>query len=304
MNQIALKAPAIRFGVNRRRFNERVLITVFFYPAFFLVVTVSFFPLFYALRQSFHASDYLELGSFVGIDNYVEAFRAGGALWFIWKSVTFVLGSLAVAMPIGVGLALVLSRGIRFGGFFRTILLFPWVVSQLVNGLLWTWFLNGRLGPVGSFLQKFGIELGSPLTDPALAMPALIVTNAWHGYPLIMVFTLAALQTVPSEVTEAAKIDASSDWNRFWSITFPLVKNPILVGAVLTSLNTFNNVTLVLIMTGGGPVGETDVLAIRVFKEAFQFYRMDTATTLAVLIFSLNILFSFFYIRILRGSRS
>jgi ABC-type sugar transport system permease subunit len=286
-----------------RRLGEKLMTMGFFYPAFLLVAAVSFFPLFYAIRQSLHSAKYLDIGPFVGLSNYIDVFKYGDALKFIGTSITFVLGSLAVALPIGIGLALVLSRPIRFANFFRTLLIFPWVVSPLVNGLLWIWLYNGRLGPLADFYKFLGMDLTNPLTDPNLAMPAMILANAWHSYPMIMVFTLAALQTVSTEVTEAARLDAASDWNRFWFITFPLIKNTVLVAAILMSLNTFNNVTLVLIMTGGGPAGATDVLAIRVFKEAFQFYKMEIATTLAVVIFSLNIVFSVFYARVLRGGR-
>ncbi|MFI4982385.1 MAG: carbohydrate ABC transporter permease, partial [Nevskiales bacterium] len=119
-------------------------------------------------------------------------------------------------------------------------------------------------------------------------------------YPLVMIFTLAALQTVPIDIQEAARLDTRSEWQRFRFVTLPLIKDSVLVAAVLTTLRSFNNVTLVLAMTGGGPVGATDVLGIRVFNEAFQFYRMDVASTIAVIIFALNILASVAFIRVLR----
>lgn len=277
---------------------------LFFYPAFLLVAAVSFVPLFYALRQSVYSAAYLHTGGFVGLSNYAELLLHGGGLASIGVSITFVAGSLVFIMPMGVGLALLLNRPIRFGTFFRTILLLPWVISQLVTGLLWLWLYDGRLGPVADAVQRLGLSFSGPLTDPDWALPSLILTNAWHSYPLVMIFTLAALQTIPSETLEAARIDAPSAWQRFWHVTLPLIRKTVLVALVLSTLHTFNTVTTVLVMTGGGPVGATEVLALKVFKEGFQFYRMEIAAAAAVVIFALNIVFTLAYIRVLRTERT
>jgi multiple sugar transport system permease protein len=277
---------------------------LFFYPAFLLVAVVSFVPLFYALRQSVYSADYLRTGGFVGLSNYAELLLHGGGLAAIGVSLMFVVGSLLLIMPLGVGLALLLNRPIRFGTFFRTMLLLPWVISQLVAGLLWLWLYDGRLGPVADVVHKLGLSFSGPLTDPDWALPSLILTNAWHSYPLVMIFTLAALQTIPSETLEAARIDAPSPWRRFWHVTLPLIKKTVLVALILSTLHTFNTVTTVLVMTGGGPVGATDVLALKVFKEGFQFYRMGIAAAAAVVIFVLNIVFTLAYIRVLRAERT
>lgn len=207
-------------------------------------------------------------------------------------------------MPLGVGLAVLLNRPIRFRSFFRTILMLPWIVSQLVAGLLWMWLYDGRMGPVAHALQQMGLDFSGPLTSVHWALPSLIVTNAWHSYPLVMVFTLAALQTIPSETIEAARIDAPSAWRRFRHVTLPLIKHTVLVALVLSTLHTFNTVTTILVMTGGGPAGSTEVLALRVFREGFQFYRMEVAAATAVVIFGLNIAFSIAYIRVLRSDRA
>ena len=277
---------------------------LFFYPSLVLVAGVSFVPLFYALRQSFHAADYLKTGAFVGLANYIELVAHAGGLADVGRSIAFVAGTLALTLPLGIGLALLLDRPVRYRGFFRTLLMVPWIVSQLVTGLIWLWLYDGRLGPISHLLSQAGVDIVGPLTDTRWAMPSLIVANTWHSYPLVMVFTLAALQTIPGEVREAARIDAQSAWRRFWHVTLPLIRGTVLVALVLTTLHTFNTVTTVLIMTGGGPAGATDVLALRVFKEGFQFYRMEVAATAAVCIFALNIVFSLVYIRVLRGEHA
>lgn len=302
MTTNTLSLPGLRATQLRSRLRkERLEAAGLFYPAFALVVAVSFFPLFYAVRQSLHEADYLELGRFVGLDNFVRLFTEGGGLQFLSVSIAFVAGTLLLTVPLGIGLAVLLSRPIRGGMVFRTFLTFPWVVSELVTGYLWMWFFDGRLGPLGSLFAQLGLGSVSILTDPDTALAAVIVANAWHAYPLVMIFTLAALQTVPAEVNEAARLDTRSEWQAFRYVTLPLIRSSILVAIVLTTLRTFNSVTLIVAMTGGGPVGATDVLGIRVFIEAFQFYRMEVACTIALVIFSLNIIASILFMRVLRG---
>lgn len=285
-----------------RRDPRRWQAYAFFYPAFLLVGMVLFLPMFHAVRQSMHAASYMERGPFVGFTNYASLLLHEGGLQDIGHSLVFVAGTVLVAMPLGVGLALLLNRPIRFRAFFRTVLIVPWIVSQLVTGLLWMWLYDDRLGPLQGLLQSFGI--GALLTNPAWAMPSITLTNIWHSYPLVMVFTLAALQTIPADIVEAAKIDSASPWRRFWYVTLPLIRNTLLVSLVLTTLHTFNTVTTVLIMTGGGPAGATEVLALRVFKEGFQFYRMEVAATAAVVIFFLNIAFALAFMRVLKSERA
>ncbi len=298
----AATLPAGRAATRRRR-NEAVTTAGLFYPAFFLVAVVSFLPLFYAIRQSLHRADYLETGAFVGLRNFIELFTVGGGLHFLSVSVLFVAGTLALAVPLGMSLALLLARKLRFQAVFRVVLTFPWVVSELVTGYLWTWFYDGRLGPLAGVFASFGVPetAANPLTSPHTALAGLVLANTWHAYPLVMIFTLAALQTVPAEIQDAARLDTRTAWQGFRYVTFPLIRGPVLVAVVLTTLRTFNNVTLIIAMTGGGPAGATDALGMRVFSEAFQFYRMDVASTLAVVIFGLNIAATAAFIRVLRS---
>ncbi|MEX2536958.1 MAG: sugar ABC transporter permease [Trueperaceae bacterium] len=274
---------------------------LFFLPAFLLVAAVSFLPLFYAVRQSFFSAEYLQLGNFVGFQNYTRLLFDSGGLGNLRVSLVFVAGTVAVTVPIGFGLALLLNRPLRFRGAYRTILILPWVVSQLVTALLWMWLLNNRFGPIAYSASQIGLSFPNPITSVDFAMPSVILANAWRSYPLVMLFVLAALQTIPTELTDAAKIDGATKWQNFWHVTMPLIRNTTLVALVLTTLHAFNMVTMILLMTGGGPAGSTDVLALRVFKEGFLFYRMGIASAAAVVIFLLNIAFTLVYIRVLRS---
>jgi multiple sugar transport system permease protein len=270
-------------------------------PALALVVAVSFWPLGYALVQSVHRSNYLELGNFVGLANYQRFLLSDAGLARAWNSFVLVAGTLALAMPLGFGLALLLDRKLPGREIIRTLLILPWLVSNTVAALLWAWLLNAQFGPIAEALSAFGVTMPNVLTSTTWAMPALIVCNAWGSYPLVMVFTLSALQTIPKEVREAARMDGAKRWQSFVHVTFPLVRNTTMVTLVLTTLHCFNGVTIVLVMTGGGPFETTDVMALRVFEEGFKFTRMGLATAGATIIFAINVVFTLAYMRLLKN---
>jgi ABC-type sugar transport system permease subunit len=261
-------------------------------------------PMGFALYQSVHGSHYFVVGPFNGLTNYAAILLSDQGVRDVVNSIVFVVGTLVLAMAFGVSLALVLNRKFPLRGFFRTILLAPWLVSALSAGLLWAWLLNAHFGPIAHLLSGFDVTMPNALTSPTFAMPALCLVNAWSAYPLVMVLTLAALQTIPKEVLEAARIDGAVGLRRFRHIVFPLIRNTALVLTVLTSIHAFNHVTLVFVMTGGGPVGSTEVMALRIFMEGFRFYHLGIASAGAVLMFLLNIAFTFAYVRVLRTERT
>lgn len=277
---------------------------LFFMPAFILVAAVSFLPLGYAIVQSFFKADYLELGTFNGLANYADFLLTESGLAAIRNSLYYTAGTVALAMPLGFLVAISLNQDIPFRGLLRTILIFPWLVSSLASALLWLWILNAEFGPIAYLFESAGLRMPAVLNHPQWAMPAVILANAWASYPLIMVLVLAALQTVPAELLEAARIDGASAWGRFRHVVFPMIKNTTLVALVLTTLHAFKNVELILVMTGGGPLGETQTMAFKVFQEGFRFYRTGIAAAGAVTIFLVNIAFTLAFVRVLRNDQS
>jgi ABC-type sugar transport system permease subunit len=271
-----------------------------FAPAFVLIAVVSFLPIGYALVQSLFRSNTLELGRFVGLQNYSEFLFTRNGLDTLWNTLLFVFGTVAIAVPLGFVLALLLSRPIPLRGAFRTVLILPWLVSNLVGALLWAWLGNPQYGVAPYLLKHVGVTMPDIITDPAAALLSVVVASAWASTPLVMVFVLAALQTVPSDLTEAARVDGASAWRRFWRITLPLVRNTTMMTLVLTSLHAFKTVETVLVMTGGGPNGATETMALRVFQEAFVLLRLGVGAAGAVLIFLLNLAFTVAFVRVLR----
>ncbi len=273
---------------------------LFLLPSLVVVIAVTFYPIVYAIRVSLYQTSYLKMLKFFGVGHYVKFLQETLGWHNVLNSMVYTFGSLAVALPLGMILALMLNHDIRFRALFRTLIIVPWIISQIVTGLLWGWLLNPQFGPVNYFIREW---FGAPfdfLGQTSSAMPTLIMTNVWRSFPYPMLLLLAALQTVPEEFYEAAKVDGATALQRFWKITLPLIRNTLLITTIMLSLHYFNMITLPFILTGGGPVGATDVMSLRVYREAFSFYHMGLASAIAVYIFAFNIVFSLIYIKILR----
>lgn len=285
----------------RHQWSRSRLALIFLLPAILLVFAVTLYPAVYAIQVSLHETFYLRTTKFIALRHYFRVLQDPVGRGNIVHSLVYTFGSLAVALPFGMVLALLLNRPIRYRVVFRTLIIVPWIVSQIVTALLWGWLLNPLYGPVNYFIREW---FGAPfdfLGQAWSAMPTLIMTNVWRSFPYPMLLLLAALQTVPDEMHEAAKVDGANPWQRFWRITLPLIRNTLLITTIMLSLHYFNMITLPMILTGGGPSGATDVMTLRVYREAFSFFHMGLASAVAVYITIFNIVFSLLYFKILRA---
>ena len=276
----------------RRRFGPKAL----YLPALVLVALVSVFPIAYAVRLSVYRTRGLRATEYIGWDNFATVLGPDG--WAdIARTFAYVLISLVIAVPLGLSLAVLLNKQVRYVRAFRVIILLPWVVSQTVAALLWKWLLNGQYGPLHSLFG--GSE---PLASPTGSMASLIIVNVWISYPLATILCLAALQTVSQEQIEASKVDGCSPAQSFFRIIVPTIKSTLLILVIMLTLLYFNMVTLVYTLTGGGPFSGTQVLSLDAFLQSFQFFKIGVGAAYSVVLFVLNILFGIAYIRVLRGS--
>jgi ABC-type sugar transport system permease subunit len=276
-------------------------------PAIIMVLCVSFFPLVYAIRVSLFETNYLQMIRPNNFGHFKEILGRAEGWQYVFRSWYHVAGTVAVAVPFGFLLATLLNRNFRYKLMrttFRSILILPYSISWLIAAFLWMWMLNPYYGVINYFLQTyFNFTMVDFAKSSTLAMPILIVTTSWRLYPLATLFILAGLQTIPFELIEATRIDGASGLQIFRYVTFPLIKNTVLVVMVLITLDTFNMVTLTLTLTGGGPGEATATLAFKAFQEGFHFWHVGYSTAIAVIIFIFNIVLSFGYTRVLRSER-
>lgn len=270
-------------------------------PAVGLVLLVTFFPIVQSIGLSFRETSYLKTGGYIGLRHYRNFFTDALSALNLRNSFVFTFGSLSLSLPLALGLALLLNRPFPGRTFFRTMLILPWVVSQLLTALLWRWLDSPLLGPLAYVLGVLTDSRVDILGDPSTAMGGVIVANVWRTFPYAMILILAALQTIPYDLYEAARIDGAGRWNVFRYVTFPMIQNTFLIATIILSIHYFNMIELPLVLTGGGPVNRTELLGLRVYREAFVLFKFGFGAAIAMIMFIINIVVSLAYIRILRA---
>lgn len=176
----------------------------------------------------------------------------------------------------------------------------PYAISQVASALLWVWLLEPSYGPLNYIIRTMGFSAINFLGNPQLALKVLILVNTWMSFPFAMVMFLSALETIPHDLIEAAYLDGASKWSAFWYVSFPFILNSLLVIIIMLTLRAFNMVTLIFVMTGGGPIGTTNALSLTIYYEAFFNFRMARAAVLGVVMFALNMIFATAYIAVIK----
>jgi arabinogalactan oligomer/maltooligosaccharide transport system permease protein len=197
----------------------------------------------------------------------------------------------------GLGLALLLNRQLRLRGLYRTLLIIPWAIPQVITALVWKGEFNQQYGFVNIVLGGLGIQGPSWLQDGTWAFVAVLITNIWLGIPFMMVVILGGLQSIAGEYFEAAEIDGASRWQQFRSVTLPMLR-PVLGPAItLGTIWTFNNFNVIFLVTEGGPAERTDILVTALYNAAFGFSKYGFAAMFSLVIFAILFAFCFFWIR-------
>ncbi len=294
------KRPAV--GVSAQTRGQRIDLFPYLLlaPAAVLIGAFAILPACYAVAMSFYRLNFVRLERFVGFDNYQTMFAAAETSQNIRATLIFVLGTLAGAFALGLLLALILNERIRCRAAFRAVVLVPWITSQVVSTMLVRWLLDHDYGLVNATLSAMAVAPVSFLSSADMAMLSLIGTNVWRSTAFGMVLMLAALQSIPAEVQEAASVDGASWLSRLRTITLPLMRTPLLIVIVILTMGYLQSVTPVLVLTGGGPGYSTELLSLRMWNEAFRNFRMDQAATIAVTILCVNVVLTVAYFRILR----
>lgn len=220
----------------------------------------------------------------IGLANYERMFTDP----LVWRSMRVTLTYTAFAVPLGLvsalGVAVLLNQKIYASGFFRTVFYLPSVISGVAVALVFAWIFNFRFGILNFFLSLVGIEGPNWLGNHRYALWAFIIMSLW-GIGGNVVIYLAGLQGVPVALHEAATIDGANAWIRFWRITIPLITPVILFTLIMGVIGTFQTFTQAYIMTGGGPANATLFYLLYLYKNAFNWFEMGYASSMAWLLF-------------------
>lgn len=236
---------------------------------------------------------------FVGLANYARALR-DAALWSVaGNTAVWTVGSVVLQLLVAIVAAVVLDR-LGGGGVVRAVFVVPWATPVVVGALAWKFLYLPDYGLLNQVLGAVG--LGSLerawLADPKTALAAVVITNVWRGFPFLMVMIVAGMATVPVELYEAAQMDGASWRHAFWSITVPLLRPMLMASTLMALIWTFNNFSMIYVMTGGGPAGATDILTTFVYKASFKSFEFGYASALSMVLFGVVALGSALYLRL------
>ncbi|MFV0294022.1 MAG: carbohydrate ABC transporter permease [Paracoccus sp. (in: a-proteobacteria)] len=269
-------------------------------PALLLVGLIAAWPIVETFRLSFTNASLKPTQEYVGFENYAEFFNRD--FWPV-ISRTLIWTGLSVFLKLAMGLlgAVLLNAAVPGRAIFRVLIMPPWVVPVAVGCFMWAWMYNGQFGMISGLAQRVGL-FGGPfefLAYKQSAFIATVITDVWIGTPLVALYLLAAMQTIPKDLYEAAWTDGASRFYRFRRITLPLLMPSITTMALLSTIWTFNSFEIIWILTEGGPRGATTTMIIDTYKTAISRFRYGEGAARAVMILFCLMILSAIYLVVL-----
>jgi len=235
----------------------------------------------------------------VGLKNYIKLLSDAYFVSSVGRTILFSVSSAIFQIILGAAIALALDQKFHLQGFMRGLIILPWALPTVVNGIMWKWIYNGDYGALNALLTQLGIlkEYKVWLVDPTWAMGLVIFANVWKEAPFIAIMVLAALQGIPPELYEAGKVDGASSWQNLWQITLPLLKPVLMVCGLLEIIWGFQTFDLIYIVTNGGPYNSTELVSYRIYLQTFKFFQFGYGSAMAYLVSLVIFIPAFFYIR-------
>ncbi|HTT13970.1 MAG TPA: sugar ABC transporter permease [Burkholderiaceae bacterium] len=283
---------------------------LFVAPALVAIAVFFVVPVVGALAMSFTDFDIYALADlrnlrFVGIDNYVRLVRTPLFWQALSNTLYFVVLGVPLSILVSLGAALLLdSRFARFKAFYRTALFAPVVTTVVAVAVVWRYLLQPRYGLLNHALAALGVDPIDWLGDPPWAMPAIILLAVWKNFGYNMIILLAALQTVPAELYEAARIDGANAWRRLRDVTLPALAPVLLMVSILTMAGHFQLFAEPYVMTQGGPAQRTVTVLYLMYDEGFKWWNLGSASAVAFVLFALMFAVTLMQLRLARNAES
>lgn len=275
---------------------------LFILPAVVIVGLLLIYPVIITGVYSFTNKNLIKpTWKFVGFENYIKVLSDGDFFNAFGNSLKWVVFSLLGQILIGFTSALCLNK-IHFGkGVYKTLLIIPWAFPSIIIALIWKWLLNGVSGFIPNLLVKIGMckELPQFFSTAELVFPTLVFINIWFGAPLIMVNVLSALQTVPQDQYEAAKIDGATNWQSFRYITFPHIRTVVGLLIVLRTIWVFNNFDIIYLITAGGPANRSETVPIYAYNLGWGVKLLGRSSAVCMLLLLFLLIVCMFYFKVL-----
>jgi multiple sugar transport system permease protein len=251
---------------------------LFILPWVFGFAAFTLGPMIFSLVMSFFDWPVVGEVTFVGLQNYIWMFTDDPLFWLsLWVTVKFSLLFVPLNLLVALFLAVLLNQNVRGRSFFRTVFYLPSVISGVALAMIWAWVYDGQYGIFNYLLSVVGIEGPDWLNDTTWALVAMVIASLWGQGSMVLIF-LAGLKNIPQSLYEAAAIDGAGPVSQFFKITLPMLSPTILFNLVTTIISAFQQLSLALLLTGGGPLQSTYFYAMYAYDNAFKYFKMGYAS--------------------------
>lgn len=270
-------------------------------PAVCLIAVVLIYPLgkvFYLAFQNYNPTKPY-MNGFVGFDNFIRIFTNKEFYTALGVSVKWVVVEVGLQLVFGMVVALILNQKFKGRGIFRALTFVPWAMSGVLTAVLFSLIFNQHFGVLNDILMRLGLikENVAWLADTNLVFGSVAAAELWRGIPFFAISILAAMQGLPGEVYEAARVDGSSRVKTFLYVTLPMLKNTIVLTTLLRTIWEFNSVDLIYSLTGGGPIGKTTTISMLIANQAIKTNNYGYGSAISVVSFALLAVVAIVYIK-------
>ena len=294
-------------------------------PAMLGMMLLVFFPFVYGVALSFTNQTIYSVNKplteiWVGFQNYSEILgdfnpirhTAEGRVanyenfyWTLFFTICWTIVNVTIGVSVGLFLALILNiKGFRFKSAYRVLLILPWALPNYITALIWRGMFHQQFGVFNQVLQLFGFAPVAWFEHPFTSFVAVVATNGWLSFPFMMVVSLGALQSIPADLYEAARVDGATRWQQFTAITLPSLKPALVPAIILSVVWTFNMFNIIYLVSAGEPAHSTEILITQAYKIAFEQYRYGYAAAYSTVIFAILLIYGVFQNRITRATES
>ncbi|MGA1835833.1 sugar ABC transporter permease [Herbiconiux sp. 11R-BC] len=294
--------PAPTRRKRRRPSTGQLAAWGFLAPLIVYLLVFYAYPLYRNIELSLHdytVRSFVQGGAaFVGFDNYVSVFTDPTFGPALLHTALFTVISIIFQFSIGMGLAVFFHQHFKLSATLRALFLVPWLLPLIVSASTWAWMLNSESGIVNSVIEGLGGQQVNWLTSPQWALTSVIIANIWIGIPFNLVILYSGLQNIPNDLYEAAALDGANGWQKFWRITFPLLRPVSAITILLGLIYTLKVFDIIWIMTRGGPADSSTTLATWSYQMAFGTALPDFSPAAAVgnVLIIIALIFGFLYI--------
>lgn len=281
--------------VQPKKMNWGALLTPYLFILPWIIGFLAFTlgPMLFSLVMSFFDWPVVGEVTFVGLDNYVNMFTDDPLFWqSLWVTIKFALLFVPLNLIIALFLAIMLNQKVRASGFFRTVFYLPSVISGVALAMIWAWVYDGEYGIFNYLLSLIGITGPDWLNDTSWALVAMVIASLWGQGSMVLIF-LAGLKGIPESLYEAASIDGAGTVHKFFRITLPMISPTLLFNLIMTIISAFQQLSLALLLTGGGPLQSTYFYAMYAYDNAFKYFKMGYASANSWFMFLIILVLTF-----------